>query len=158
MQTLASSKVLAPKFVRPVVLHDGLIGYPDMGATPYDRGGEQRAVRFLVKRGWKTHQIMIALGHSYRVLHVVAPHDLDVGAYETHLQAIADGTLYLDEHSGFAQHFAGLIHDSGAQSGPHGHADAWLDFTQEGAQQNAAFWTFSVSTAKALTYALARLA
>lgn len=149
MSTLTASRVLAPKLVRPIVLCNGLIGYPHMSGLDYERGAEWAAVRSLRAQGFTKYWHPIHhYGRTLR-LYVIAPRDFDAHMYHDYLQSIADGKLKLGD-CGFAEHLAGLVHDGGSQSGPHGNADGWLDFTKSGNTQNAVFWSFSMSAIDAV--------
>ncbi len=157
MNAQTVSRTLAPKLVRPVVIVNGLIGYPHVFGTDYERGAEHNAVRALLARGFTTSGLTVSKYASVQRLYVIAPPDFDADVYQRHMQDIADGATVLGAECGFTQFLCGLTYDAGAQSGPHGNADAWLDFTQTGNVQNAVFWSFNAQTMGALLSALRRL-
>ena len=154
MHTPTPLKVLVPLLVRPVIMHQGLIGFPHVSGIDYERGAEWNAVRYLLARELIKYWRPITGYGTTRRLYFLAPRDFDADVYQKYIQVIADGKLMLEQKCGFMQFFSGLTHDGGAQSGPHGNADAWLDFTQSGKTQNAVFWSFSMATIDALESAL----
>ena len=158
MTTLSASKVLAPRLVRPVVMHEGLIGYPHMDGIEYNCGAESRAVASLLSARLFLSDVRISpQGENYACFYVLAPLTFDHEAYGKLVQsAIANGDKELS-NSGFLHALSCVQNGRSPSAPPHANAQAWFDFTQAGPAQNAAFWTFSVDVAAEIVGALHRL-